>query len=119
VDFGANKWRVADHLAPLVGEILTQMGCTNVTTSSVPELSLHTDWWAAHMRGGARTGENSATSVFNKWLQCWDVENLFAAGEITFPFGDNITPGTHPVGMQAYLAADGIKQYLENPGPLV
>ncbi len=71
------------------------------------------------MRGGARTGEKPETSVFNKWMQCWDVENLFAASEICFTFGDNITAGTHPAGMQAYLAADGIQKYLKSPGSLV
>ena len=65
------------------------------------------------MRGGARTGANQATSVFNKWMQCWTSENVFAAGEICDTFGDNITAGTHVAGAMAYLAADGIKKYLQ------
>jgi hypothetical protein len=44
---------------------------------------------------------------------------LFAASEICDTFGDNITAGTHVAGAMAYLAADGIKKYLANPGPLV
>ncbi len=71
------------------------------------------------MRGGARTGAKAETSVFNKWMQCWDSENLFAASEICKTFGDNTTAGTHPVGAMAHLAADGIKKYLSSPGPLV
>ena len=37
---------------------------------------------------------------------------------ITKTQGDNTTAGTHVAGMMSYLAADGIKKYLANPGPL-
>ena len=33
---------------------------------TVPELAQHVDWWGHHMRGGARTGKDPATAVFNK-----------------------------------------------------
>ncbi|MCL4437269.1 MAG: GMC family oxidoreductase [Thaumarchaeota archaeon] len=119
INWGANRWRVADYLAPKLQEILTKMGCTDIKVNKVPELSSKPDLWAAHVRDGARTGSKPETSVFNKWMQSWDVENVFASGEICDPFGDNITPGTHPVGAMAYLAADGIQKYLKSPGPLV
>ncbi len=119
VNWGANRWRAAEYLAPKAAEILTKMGCTDVKVNKVAELSGNIDFWAAHVRNGARTGSNPETSVFNKWMKSWDVENLFAAGEICYPFGDNISPGTHPAGAMAYLAADGIKKYLTSPGPLV
>lgn len=119
MDWGANRWRPAEYIAPKVGEIFTKMGATNVTVTNVPELNQHVDWWGHHMRGGSRMGEKPETSVFNKWMQQWDLENHFAASETSFPFGDNITAGTHPAGMLAYLAADGIKKYLNSPGPLV
>jgi gluconate 2-dehydrogenase alpha chain len=119
LDWDVNPYRVGDYMAPKVVEILTKMGATNITTTKVPELSQHVDWWGHHMRGGCRTGKDPATSVFNKWMQAWDVENLFASGEICFPFGDNITNGTHPAGAMAYLAADGIKKYLMSPGSLM
>ncbi len=92
---------------------------STIKKTTIPELAQHVDWWGHHMRGGARTGANSATSVFNKWMQCWTSENLFAAGEICDTFGDNITAGTHVAGAMAYLEADGIKKYLSNPGSLI
>jgi len=123
LDWDANTYRVADYMvnqSTLLTDILGKMGDpSTITKTSVPELSQHVDWWGHHMRGGARTGKNPATSVFNKWMQAWTCENVFSAGEICFTFGDNITNGTHPAGAMAYLAADGIKQYLANPGPLV
>ncbi|MDQ1281042.1 MAG: family oxidoreductase, partial [Thermoproteota archaeon] len=118
LDWGPNRWRPADYIAPIAANILQQMGCTNITTTNVPELSQHVDWWGHHMRGGCRMGANPATSAFNKWLQSWDVQNVFAASEICDTFGDNTTAGTHVAGMLSYLAADGIKKYLATPGQL-
>ncbi len=119
LDFDENQWRAADYIAPMVGEIFTKMGAADVAVSKVPESSQNMDSWGYHTRGGIRMGANPETSVFNKWLQCWDAENVFAASEGSAPFGDNTTPGTHVAGMLAYLAADGIKKYLKSPGPLV
>ena len=123
LDWDANTWRVSNYLinkTTLITDILKKMGDpSTLKVNSVAELSQHVDWWGHHTRGGARTGANPATSVFNKWMQCWNCENLFAASEICDTFGDNITAGTHVVGAMAYLAADGIKKYLSNPGPLV
>jgi gluconate 2-dehydrogenase alpha chain len=123
LDWDANTYRVSNYLVTktnLITDILKKMGDpSTVKVNPVVELSQHVDWWGHHMRGGARTGANQATSVFNKWMQCWTSENLFAAGEICDTFGDNLTAGTHVAGAMAYLAADGIKKYLQNPGPLV
>jgi gluconate 2-dehydrogenase alpha chain len=123
LDWDANTYRVSNYLVnetSLITDILGKMGdSSTIKKNIIPELAQHVDWWGHHMRGGARTGTNQATSVFNKWMQCWTSQNLFAAGEICDTFGDNITAGTHVAGAMAYLAADGIKKYLASPGPLV
>jgi gluconate 2-dehydrogenase alpha chain len=123
LDWDANTYRVSNHLinnTTLITDILGKMGDpSTIKKNIIPELSQHVDWWGHHTRGGARTGANPNTSVFNKWMQCWTCENVFAASEICDTFGDNITAGTHVAGAMAYLAADGIKQYLANPSPLV
>jgi gluconate 2-dehydrogenase alpha chain len=123
LDWDANTYRVANYLVHddnAVTALLGKMGdSSTIKKTNVPELSQHVDWWGHHMRGGARTGADKATSVFNKWMQCWTSENVFAAGEICDTFGDNLTAGTHVAGAMAYLAADGIKRYLSNPAPLV
>jgi gluconate 2-dehydrogenase alpha chain len=119
MDYGTNELNSAKFVLQKYADIMTKMGCTNVTT--IPGNGVadyHMDDYQAHTRGGARMGSNPATSVFNKWCQCWEMNNLFAAGEILNTFGDNTTAGTHVAGMMAYLAADGIKKYLVSPGPL-
>jgi gluconate 2-dehydrogenase alpha chain len=120
IDWTPNTYNGATYLAPKVAEILTKMGCQNVKVSAtVQPFSAHTDWWGHHRRGGCRIGKDPATSVFNMWNQCWTTPNLFAAGEITNTSGDTVPSGTHVAGPQAYVAADGIKKYLQSPGPLV
>jgi gluconate 2-dehydrogenase alpha chain len=119
MDYGTNTTKCANYLAPKFAEILTQMGCSDVTTTATVD-EIHAWTWPAHIRGGARTGTDPSLSVFNMWQQCWTSVNLFAAGEICDPTGDNTTiGGTHPVGATSYVAAEGIKKYLQTPGPLV
>ena len=74
---------------------------------------------STHNTGGAVMGANPATSAVNKYLQSWDVPNVFVIGASAFPQNAGYNP-TGTVGALAYWAADAIKnQYLRSPGPLV
>lgn len=74
---------------------------------------------STHNTGGAIMGENPSTSVVNKYLQCWDVPNVFVTGACVFPQNMAYNP-TGLVGALAYWSAAAIKdKYLKNPGPLV
>lgn len=120
IDWTTNEVNCATYMAPKCSDILTKMGASNVTVSPPSATAqTHNPAWQAHMRGGARIGSDPSTSVFNKWQQCWTSQNLFAAGEICKPTGDNTSAGTHPIGPMSYVAAEGIKKYLATPGPLV
>ncbi len=118
-DFQPSQNAAADYIAPLAQGILTKMGATDVKINKVPPGTRHWDSWSIHIRGGTRLGSEPSDSVFNKWMQCWDLENLFASGESLSPFSDNTTEGTHAMGFHAYVAADGIQKYLQTPGPLL
>ena len=78
-----------------------------------------TSYQTTHLNGGAIMGTNPKTSVLNRYLQCWDVHNVFVPGASAFPQG----LGYNPTGMVAaltYWSAKAIReQYLKNPGPLV
>jgi gluconate 2-dehydrogenase alpha chain len=64
-------------------------------------------------------GGDPSTSVVNKYLQSWDVSNLFVVGGSAFPQQPANGP-TETIGMLACWAADAIKEsYVRNPGPLV
>ncbi len=74
---------------------------------------------STHNTGGAIMGRHPRTSAVNKYLQSWDVPNVFVVGSSAFPQN----PGYNPNGTVcalAYLAADAIvSRYLKSPGPLV
>ena len=74
---------------------------------------------STHNTGGAIMGADPKTSAVNKYLQSWDVPNVFVVGASAFPQN----PGYNPNGTVcalAFLAADAIiSKYLRSPGPLV
>jgi gluconate 2-dehydrogenase alpha chain len=74
---------------------------------------------STHNTGGAIMGSNPKESVVNKYLQSWDVPNVFVMGACVFPQNMGYNP-TGLVGALAFWAAQAIRdQYLKNPGPLV
>ena len=71
-----------------------------------------------HNTGGAIMGTDPATSALNRYLQSWDVPNLFVIGSNAFPQNPGYNP-TGTVGALAYWAADAIRtRYLKSPGAL-
>jgi len=72
-----------------------------------------------HNTGGTVMGSDPKTSVVNRYLQSWDVPNVFVVGASVFPQNPGYNP-TGTVGALAFWVADAIKNlYLKNPGPLV
>ena len=54
----------------------------------------------------------------NRYLQSWDVSNVFVLGASAFPHNSAYNP-TGPVGALAYWTADAIKtKYRQRPGLL-
>lgn len=78
-----------------------------------------TKYQSTHTCGGAIMGNDPKTSALNRYLQSWDVHNVFAIGANAFPQNNGYNP-TGMVGALAYWSAKAIReQYLKNPGPLV
>jgi len=72
-----------------------------------------------HLGGGAIMGTDPNTSALNRYLQSWDVSNVFVIGSNAFPQGMGYNP-TGTVAALAYWAAYHIRTtYLKNPGPMV
>jgi gluconate 2-dehydrogenase alpha chain len=64
-------------------------------------------------------GKDPKTSALNRYLQSWDVPNLFVLGATAFPQNAGYNP-TGTVGALAFWAADAIvNRYLKTSGPLV
>jgi gluconate 2-dehydrogenase alpha chain len=74
---------------------------------------------STHNIGGAVMGTDPKTSAVNRYLQAWDVANVFVVGASAFPQNASKNP-TGPVGALAFWAAEAIRdKYLKSPGPLV
>ena len=72
-----------------------------------------------HNTGGAIMGTDPNTSVVNRYLQCWDVPNVFVMGSSVFPQNAGYNP-TGTVGALTFWAAEAIRtRYLKERGPLV
>ena len=68
---------------------------------------------------GAVLGDDPKTSVVNRYLQSWDVPNVFVTGARAFPQNAGYNP-TGTVGALTYWSLDAIKrQYLKTEAPLV
>lgn len=77
-----------------------------------------TVYQTTHLNGGAIMGTDPQTSVINRFLQSWDVHNVFVPGASAFPQGLGYNP-TGLVAALTYWSADAIRnEYLKNPGPL-
>ncbi len=71
-----------------------------------------------HNVGGAIMGTDPGRSALNRYLQSWDVHNVFVMGASAFPQNLQYNP-TGTVGALAYWSARAIRQdYLKNPRPL-
>ena len=119
--YNNNSVGCANLITPLLVPLANKMGLANVTLGAAAAngTSPGPNSYSIHIRSGAKMGTNPATSAFNAWQQSWTVNNLFAAGEAQDTTPSVVTQGTHVIGAQSYLAAEGIKKYLASPGPLV
>jgi gluconate 2-dehydrogenase alpha chain len=63
-------------------------------------------------------GIDPSTSAVNRYLQSWDVPNVFVIGASAFPQNGGYNP-TNTVGALTYWALDAIRnKYLQKPGSL-
>jgi gluconate 2-dehydrogenase alpha chain len=119
IDFHDNELKAAAYLTDKLDEIVKAMGAQK--TNKKPRKGPYdiTTYQTTHLNGGAIMGADPKTSALNRYLQSWDVPNLFVMGASAFPQNAGYNP-TGTVGALAFWSAKAIReQYLKNPGPLV
>lgn len=117
-DFPENDVRMSEYLTGKAEEIGRAMGGKQVVASPRKRPYDATVYQSTHNTGGTVMGTDPSTSVVNRYLQSWDLPNLFVIGASNFPQNASYNP-TGPVGALAYWAADAIvSRYLKSPGPL-
>ena len=117
-DFHDNDRRMQQYLTGKATEIAKAIGPSKMNINPQTGKYSIVPYNSTHNNGGAVMGADPATSVVNKYLQSWDVPNVFVIGASAFPQNSGYNP-TGTVGALACWATDQIKDcYLSQPGPL-
>jgi len=115
-DIKMSRW-ITDKMIP----VAKSMNPKSIKVS-VKNFGDHFDtrpYQTTHLSGGTIMGTDPTKSVVNRYLQSWDVPNLFVVGSGVFPQGLGYNP-TGTVVALAYWSAKAIRnQYLKNPGALI
>jgi gluconate 2-dehydrogenase alpha chain len=119
-DIGPNEHRLSDYMVKVADKIAKALGPSSYAASGLPKtFDAGAPYGIIHQVGGAIMGSSPDNSVVNKYLQSWDIPNLFVVGASAFPQLSAFNP-TGTVAALAYFAADAIKtKYLRHPGPLI
>jgi gluconate 2-dehydrogenase alpha chain len=118
-DFPYNDRLMSRYVTAKAEEIGKAMGGTQVSTSWLDEHYSIVPYQTTHNTGGAIMGADPTTSVVNRYLQSWDLHNLWVVGACAYPQNASYNP-TGTLGALAYWAADAlVKKYMPRPGPLV
>jgi gluconate 2-dehydrogenase alpha chain len=118
-DFTANDRRMSRFATDRAEEIGRAMGGRIVERDDLAEHYSIVPYQTTHNTGGAIMGTDPRTSAVNRYLQSWDVPNLFVMGACAFPQNAGYNP-TGTVGALTYWALDAILgPYRRDPGPLV
>jgi gluconate 2-dehydrogenase alpha chain len=118
-DFPESDVKMANYVAARTTEIARLMGGELVAPGDRSTPYSIVPYQTTHNTGGAIMGRDPTTSAVNRYLQSWDVPNVFVQGASAYPQNPGYNP-TGTVGALAYWSAKAIReQYLKNPGPLV
>jgi gluconate 2-dehydrogenase alpha chain len=118
-DFTDNEHRMSKHLTDRAADIAKAMKPREVKVNGRNGHYSIVPYQTTHNTGGTIMGSDPKSSVLNRYLQSWDVPNLFVMGAGAFPQNPGYNP-TGTVGALTYWAAEAIRnRYLKNPGPLV
>jgi gluconate 2-dehydrogenase alpha chain len=118
-DFTDNEHKMSDYLTDRATDIAKAMNAREIHAKKRTGHYSIVPYQTTHNTGGAIMGADPKTSVVNKYLQSWDLHNLFVLGACAFPQNAGYNP-TGTVAALAYHTAAAIKtQYLKNPGFLV
>ena len=118
-EYKPNEVRLTEHVAGVINRIADTMGANHITRAGPRRSWTVVPYQSTHNTGGTIMGKTPRDSVVNKYLQHWQMHNLFVLGAGVFPHNSAYNP-TGPVGAFAFWAADAIKtKYVRAPGPLV
>ena len=119
-DYTDNEHRMSDYLTDRAHDIAKAMNARELKVNRRKGSWDVGPYQTTHNTGGAIMGADPTTSAVNRYLQSWDVPNVFVIGASAFPQNAGYNP-TGTVAALAYFSAQAItSRYLKAPGqPLV
>lgn len=118
-DFTDNEHKMSDYLTDRAADIAMHLGARELSVKKRNGSHSIVPYQTTHNTGGAIMGTDPKASAVNRYLQSWDVPNLFVEGASAFPQNAGYNP-TGTLAALAYWSADAIiNTYVKSPGPLV
>ena len=118
-DWNENDRRQGEFMADRSVEFANAMGAKTIVRQPPKAHFSPMENLSSHTAGGAVMGDDPKTSAVNRYLQSWDVPNVFVAGASAFANNGGYNP-TGTVAALTLWAAHAIRtKYLKSPGPLV
>ena len=118
-DFNENDHKMSNYLTDRAIEVAKAMGVREYKANRRVGSWSVVPYQTTHNTGGAIMGDNPGNSVINKYLQTWDVPNVFSMGAGAFPQNAGYNPTATVAALTYHSARAIIDRYLKNPGPLV
>ena len=118
-DWHDNEKKMSAYVTNKAAEIGKAIGPSKMSVNPASGKYSIVQYGSTHNTGGVIMGADPSTSAVNRYLQSWDVPNVFVIGGSAFPQNSANSP-TATIGALACWAADSIKDlYLKRPAPLV
>ena len=115
-DFTDNEHKMSNYITDRGADVARAMKPSSIKVNYRKGSWDVVPYQTTHNTGGAIMGTDPATSAVNRYLQSWDVPNLFVFGSSAFPQNPGYNP-TGTIGALTYWAADAIRnRYLKSPG---
>jgi gluconate 2-dehydrogenase alpha chain len=118
-DFTPNEHKMSDYLTDRAAEVARAMKPREIKLNRRTGSWNVTPYQTTHNTGGAIMGATPADSVVNKFLQSWDVPNVFSLGAGAFPQNAGYNPTGTVAALTYHAAHEIVTRYIKSPGPLV
>lgn len=119
LDWTEHEHRQREIAGERVREIARAMGA--VPDESRPARGRYdtTRYQTTHVQGGAIMGDSPHASVVNRYLQHWDIPDVWVIGASAFPQNPSQNPTLTALALTTWAADALIERYLKNPGMVV
>jgi gluconate 2-dehydrogenase alpha chain len=119
LDWTEHEHRQFEIGSEIASKIAKAMGATPDETRPPRDPYNVVSYQSTHIQGGALMGAAPESSVVNRYLQHWNLPDLWVIGASAFPQNPSHNPTLTAIAVTTWAADALINRYLINPGKLV